>query len=151
MEKHLNGVKIMIADDDEDDCLFFMDALGELNVSASTACVSNGAELMDVLSRVSFESLPDILFLDLNMPLKNGLECLVEIRNNKTFDKLPIIIFSTSSQKEAVEAAYEHGATFYLKKPDSFHKLKDALNNIFKSTLHKLSFRASRQDFFIDI
>lgn len=151
MQKNLNTVNIMIADDDEDDCVFFKDALEELNVSIRLTCFSNGAELMDVLSTVHFKSLPDILFLDMNMPLKNGMECLIEIRNNKTFDKLPIIIFSTSSQKEAVHAAYENGATFYLKKPDSFNKLKHALEEIYKSISRDFVFSVSREGFFIDV
>src|SRR5688500_8021391 len=98
MPMRLNTVKIMIADDDEDDCVFFTDALGELNISVRISCFSNGAALMEELTNGSFTSLPDFLFLDLNMQLKNGMECLGEIRSNKTFDKLPIIIFSTSSQ-----------------------------------------------------
>ena len=140
----------MIADDDEDDCVFFTDALGELNLSVRLSCFSNGAALMDALSAGSFDSFPDILFLDLNMPLKNGLECLLEIRNNRRFDRLPIIIFSTSSQKEAVDAAFARGATFYLKKPDTFDKLKDSLQKILKNALAEFPLAVSRQSFFID-
>lgn len=151
MQKDLSTVNIMIADDDEDDCIFFADALGELSLSITLTCFSNGAELMGVLSTGNFQSMPDILFLDLNMPLKNGMECLVDIRNVKTFDELPIIIFSTSSQKEAIDAAYKNGATFYLKKPDSFKKLKDALEMIFKRRSHEFFIRVSRESFFIDI
>ena len=106
---------------------------------------------METLTTGSLNPFPDVLFLDLNMPLKNGMECLVEIRSDKTFDKLPIIIFSTSSQKQAVDTAYENGATFYLKKPDSFDKLKVALDRIFKTTSHKASTRRSRQGFFINV
>jgi CheY-like chemotaxis protein len=147
----LDTINLVIADDDEDDCIFFSDAVAELNVSARIVCFSNGAELMEALAKETLDSCPDILVLDLNMPLKNGMECLAEIRSNKVFDRLPIIIFSTSSQEQAVNAAYEGGATFYLKKPESFDKLKEALVWIFNSTAHELPFRVSRESFFINV
>ena len=71
---------LLLADDDEDDCDFFKEALDELLLPTSLVTVNDGVQLMDFLSESGAENLPDILFLDLNMPRKNGLECLTEIK-----------------------------------------------------------------------
>jgi len=68
---------LLLADDDTDDCFFFREALGELPFMSTLTTVNNGVELMNRLTDQSYH-LPDILFLDLNMPLKTGIECLME-------------------------------------------------------------------------
>ena len=80
-----NALYILLADDDEDDCAFFKEALDELLLSVSLVTVNDGVQLMDFLSDNPLKRLPDILFLDLNMPRKSGFECLAEI---KEIDKL---------------------------------------------------------------
>ena len=87
---------ILLADDDKDDCMLFKDALEELPLSTSLAIVHNGEQLMHFLN-TQMATPPNVLFLDLNMPRKNGLECLTEIKLNKNLAQLPVIIFSTSS------------------------------------------------------
>jgi CheY-like chemotaxis protein len=84
---------IWLADDDLDDCEVFRDVLEQLVPTASLTVISNGEELMNLLSP---SNKPDILFLDINMPLKTGLDCLLEIRAQRHFSRLPIVVFSSS-------------------------------------------------------
>jgi CheY-like chemotaxis protein len=117
---------LLLADDDKDDCFFFKAALEELSVSAKLTTVNDGVRLMQLLSEK--ETLPpDVLFLDLNMPRKSGIECLSEI---KTIDKLmniPVIIYSTSLNMEVVDLLYQKGAHYYICKPGEYDKLKKVI------------------------
>jgi CheY-like chemotaxis protein len=72
-------LRVLLADDDADDCLFFKEALEELPLSTSLTIVNDGDQLMKWLLK-NTSRLPHVLFLDLNMPRKNGFECLTEIR-----------------------------------------------------------------------
>ena len=118
--KHLH---ILLADDDKDDCLFFEEALAEMRVSAILTAVHDGEELMQFLHTLS-GTLPDILFLDQNMPRKNGFECLAQIKLNKKLRKLPVVIFSTSYEKEVVNLLYDNGAHYFIRKPSLFAQFK---------------------------
>src|SRR4051812_1809722 len=107
---------LLLADDDNDDCIFFKEALEELPVNASLKIVKDGVELMQSLNEVNGK-LPDVLFLDLNMPRKTGYECLDEIKLNHKLKNLPVIIFSTSFDHDVVDALYKKGAHYYVRKP----------------------------------
>ena len=117
---------LLLADDDEDDCLFFKEALDEIAINTTLTMVHDGVQLMNYL-KTNIANLPDLLFLDLNMPLKNGLECLAEIKDNESLKNLPIIIFSTSLDSEIVNKLYQEGASFYIRKPGEFSKLKSVI------------------------
>ena len=118
--------KLLLADDDLDDRLFFEDAIEELFTSYKLSTVTDGVELMELLSDDS-EQLPDILFLDINMPRKNGCECLAEIKANDMLKKIPVVIFSTSLDMEIVNKLYENGAHYYIRKPGDFNVLKKVI------------------------
>jgi CheY-like chemotaxis protein len=120
---------LLLADDDEDDCAFFKEALDELSLPAALVTVNDGVQLMDFLNKSNL--LPSILFLDLNMPRKNGYECLTEIKQNTELKNLPIIIFSTSLDTEIVNLVYEKGAVYYIRKPGEFAQLKKVISNAF--------------------
>ena len=81
-------IHIILADDDEDDRLFFTDAFEELKISTKVQTYNDGSELMEYLNSED-AILPEILFLDLNMPKKNGIECLKEIKANDKFSAKP--------------------------------------------------------------
>ena len=108
--KHLN---LLLADDDTDDCIFFKEALKEFPLSTHLTTVHNGEQLMQLLTNETNE-LPHVLFLDLNMPRKNGFECLSEIKLNKKLKQLPVIIFSTSFEQDDVNLLYKNGANIAL-------------------------------------
>jgi CheY-like chemotaxis protein len=119
----------LLADDDPDDCFFFKEVLDELPVASTLTTVSDGAELMQWLL-AKRENLPDLLFLDLNMPRKNGFECLAEIKLLKNLANLPVIIFTTSFDPAMVDLLYETGAHYYIRKPGEFSKLKKVIHKV---------------------
>ncbi|HMG15544.1 MAG TPA: response regulator [Saprospiraceae bacterium] len=120
------NLNLLLADDDNDDCQFFEEALKDLNVFANLSIVNNGEELMQLLFE-KIETLPDILFLDLNMPRKNGFECLAEIKSSGKLSTLIVIIISTSFERDMVEKLYKNGANFYIRKPIEFAQLKNVI------------------------
>ena len=117
---------ILLADDDTDDCMFFANALEELKVPFKLKTVFDGEQLMNFLKNT--ENLPDIIFLDMNMPCKNGFECLVEIRQSELYKMIPVIIISTSLDENIIKLLHENGAFFYIKKPSLFAHLKKLMS-----------------------
>ncbi len=119
-------LRIWLADDDEADRLIFRDALSELKLQAIVSMLHDGEELMvHLLAKDAV--LPDLLFLDLNMPRKNGLECLREIRNQPKLKDMIIVIYSTSASELDIEETFLSGANVYINKPHDFHTLKRSL------------------------
>src|SRR5450432_1255865 len=121
--KHLN---ILLCDDDSDDCYFFNEALENLFLSTNLTAVHDGEQLMQLLTKETNE-LPHVLFLDLNMPRKNGFECLTEIKHNEKLKQLPVIIFSTSFDKEVANLLYKNGAQYFIRKPSEIPQLQKVI------------------------
>lgn len=122
-------LKIMLADDDEDDRLFFKEAFEEVKIDFSLTTFNDGAQLMAHLSQDG-NTLPDIIFLDLNMPRKSGIECLKEIRNNEKLKNISVAIYSTSSSEQDIEDTFNSGANVYIRKPNDFSMLKKILSDV---------------------
>lgn len=120
---------VVLADDDEDDRLFFVEAFEELKIQTRVDIYKDGVALMDALN-VPDSVLPNILFLDLNMPKKSGLECLIEIKSNNKFKDIAIAIYSTSASEEDIENTFVQGANIYIKKPSDFKILKKILSDV---------------------
>ena len=120
------NINILLADDDKADCLLFKEALEELPVSAMLTIVHNGEQLIEVLTRKG-SKFPDVLFLDLNMPRKNGFSSLGEIKRNTDLQNLPVIIFSTASDVETVNNVFRDAAHYYICKPADFSQLKKVI------------------------
>lgn len=135
--KQLN---ILLADDDIDDCLFFKEALEALPVITKLKVVYDGDELMNYLTDNKAQ-LPHVLFLDINMPRKNGFECLAEIKHNEKLKDLPVVMFSTSKALDKINILFKTGADVYIHKPSNFselvqvihHALPMAAENIFSN------------------
>ena len=122
--------KILLVDDDVDDQLFFVDAIKELEPAIDCDVANNGLEALDHLEKIPPP--PNLIFLDLNMPLMNGFECLAELKKTKAYQEIPVIIFTTSNQPKDVERTIAMGAKMYLTKPPDFNALKDKLQDILK-------------------
>ncbi|MCW3101665.1 MAG: rcp1 2 [Bacteroidetes bacterium] len=105
---------ILLADDDEDDRFFFEMALNASSLRSKLTMVTDGEKLMAYLH--DQKKLPDVLFLDLNMPKMHGAECLAEIKKDTRLKGLPVIIQSTASESEVTEKLYNMGAHYYCKK-----------------------------------
>lgn len=131
-------LNVLLADDDADDRLFFKEAMEEINIDTMVSIVNDGNELIDYLNRPD-NYLPDILFLDINMPGKNGLECLRELRDDTRFSEILIVIYSTSNADRDIQEAFRYGANVYLKKPGDFAELKASLANVLMDTIHPIN------------
>jgi len=122
-------IRVMLADDDEDDRLFFTDAFDEIKMKTEVSTLNNGIELMNYLNQPN-SVLPHVLFLDLNMPGKTGMDCLREIKTIDRLKDVAIAIYSTSASDEDIEETFVQGANIYIKKPHEFAALKKILEDV---------------------
>ena len=144
------SLRILLADDDESDRLLFKEALEELEIKCIVHTMKNGIQLMDYLAKKD-AALPHIIFLDLNMPRKNGLACLKEIRSNEKFKGIPIAIYSTSASNNDIEETFRNGANVYIKKPSDFSMLKQLLAKVVSSSQIYLDQSLNIENFLLKI
>lgn len=121
-------VNIVIAEDDKDDFLMLTEAIENVLPRFNINHSSDGVAF---LQSVKTDNDPDLIFLDLNIPKKNGIDCLKELRQNKKLQATPVIIYSTSSYFEDIDSCYNHGCTLYLVKPTSYNHLVTQIRKIF--------------------
>ncbi|MBP9689734.1 MAG: response regulator [Bacteroidia bacterium] len=114
-------INILLADDDTADCLLFKEALNELPLNTNLTTVYNGEQLLEELEK---NKLPDVLFLDLNMPRKNGFVALGQIKRSTQLQNIPVVVFSTASDMESIKKVYRDAAHYYISKPADFIQLK---------------------------
>ena len=130
LNRQISQRYIYLADDDPDDRELFVDALLEVDPSVVLTQAEDGLQLMEILSTIK-EPVPEILFLDINMPGKTGFQCLEEIRKQEgRVKEINIIILSTSNDPQDIEKALELGATFYAVKPNRFDVLKSFVKEV---------------------
>ena len=116
----------LLADDDADDADIFCEALSRTASDAACQTAENGQELFHLLSKPG-TTIPDIIFLDINMPIMNGCECLRQLKENTSYSNIPTIMYSTSSAKKDIDMAYRMGATLFLTKPEDIRELAKIL------------------------
>ena len=119
------NTKLFLAEDDVEDLEFFIDIVSGISPDIQISVAKNGIELLSLLE--SEKQLPDFIFLDLNMPLKNGIECLQEIKKSSKWGHIKTVILSTSCPPEQKKELYIMGADLCLQKPNSFSTFKDTL------------------------
>ncbi|AWK07044.1 response regulator [Flavobacterium crocinum] len=116
---------ILLADDDTDDTEMFCEALEEINENITCHCAENGSQAWKILNQINEK--PQLIFLDLNMPVMNGWDCLKLVKQDSHYKDIPVIMISTSSHKNDIEMASKLGSICYLVKPNSFKDLKQLL------------------------
>lgn len=124
-------IHILLADDSPDEHFLFIHTIKGIDKNVRVTTVTNGEELITRLEKEDTE-LPDIIFLDINMPLKNGKESLADIRADSRLKELPVIIYSTSDEKKDIEETFQLGANLYVKKPQDFIELEDILAGVIR-------------------
>ena len=144
-DESLQSFNIILADDDNDDRDFFKDALESSLFKVSLEFAEDGRFLTEILHRM--KQLPDLIFLDLNMPHKSGGECLVEIRKTERLKNIPVIIYSTSSSLKDIDESYLNGANLYVKKPSTFNELKEIITHVLKLDWNIYKPHSARQQF----
>lgn len=126
-----------MVDDDEDDVNFFEQTVKDVNPNVHFSAAGNGQQALDLL-RSGNGSLPDLLFLDLNMPLMDGKQCLKELKADPELSRIPVIIYTTSSQSRDIEETMMNGAVCFITKPSSLKELQSILDTLMGSLPHGL-------------
>jgi CheY-like chemotaxis protein len=124
---------VVLADDDQDHGILFEHILKQVDPTKSLTIIKNGEQLIDFLTC----QIPDLLFLDLNMPCKNGHECLKEIRQKLGLADLPVVVYSSSTHMTDIQKSYLHKADLYMVKPFNSLHLRNALESILKMEWRK--------------
>ncbi len=131
-------VTILMADDDQDDCMLVKDAFSESRLVNDLRFVEDGENLLDYLyHRGKYKSLrlyppPGLILLDLNMPRKDGREALKEIKSDPDLRKIPVVVLTTSKEEEDVLRSYNMGANSYITKPVTFEGLVEVMKSLGK-------------------
>lgn len=123
-------VKVVLADDDPDDRELFAEVIAAIDPRIQVTTYCDCDSLIQELAAAN-GALPDIVFLDLNMPGKNGKQCLAEIKNNARYQQLPVVIYSTSTLIRDVQETQKIGADLFLRKPSSFNDTLELVRKVF--------------------
>lgn len=122
---------VLIVDDDADDREIIRDAFLTNRDEPEYVFIENGEKLMEYLNQYDTDiPLPALILLDLNMPGKDGREALREIKTDSRFQRIPTIVFTTSSSGRDRQAVYDLGANCFVTKPDTFNKLVELTDSI---------------------
>lgn len=127
MRKSHEVTKVLLAEDDMDDVLIFNLALNKLPFAVELRHAEDGDKLFILLK----ELIPDIIFLDINLPCKNGIACIVEIRKNRQYNEVPVIMYTSHKNMKYISDSYSNGANFYLVKANTVYELAERLRQIF--------------------
>jgi CheY-like chemotaxis protein len=119
---------IYLSDDDCDDVYFIKHALTKLSSDCNVTVLEDGEKLLNQLQNCL--QLPDLIFLDINMPVITGFEALKAIKANERFSNIPVVIFSTSKNEIHKKKSYELGAAYYLVKPRKFDEYKEYIKKM---------------------
>lgn len=123
---------VLIVDDDEDDRESLRDAFLENQHHQNYIFIENGTELIDFLDKNQKNKHPSLILLDLNMPGKDGRDALKEIKSNKRFYHIPVVVLTTSTSLRDMQISYSLGANCFITKPNTYSKLVDITNCIAK-------------------
>jgi DNA-binding response OmpR family regulator len=140
------SIHIYLAEDDPDDRELFKDSIHEIYKDTKLTMFDDGERLMHYLQR-NLTLLPGIIFLDINIPLKNGKQCLREIRNDFRYKNVPVIMFTTSVNEEDVAFCFENGANLFVNKPANFLLQVEVLREVFALYLSKQLFTNPKEHF----
>jgi CheY-like chemotaxis protein len=137
---------VLLADDDEDDRTLFTEAVKVVSPEIKVTLAENEPSLLIFLDS---EVVPEVIFLDVNMPIKSGLDCLRAIKTNINYINSAVVMYSTSANIKDIDAAYNEGADFYIIKPSNYTLLIEILRSLFETLGSKRNFH-SRESFLIN-
>jgi CheY-like chemotaxis protein len=136
---------ILMADDDKDDFFILKEAAEKAGETLQVSYAGNWLELW----RFILKTIPDILFLDINMPVKDGIECLQLLRKERKYDKVAILIYSTSVNKTDIDKAYQHGANYFIIKPNAIDDITNIIRKLISMSKESLLSVPPREEFVI--
>lgn len=131
----MKKVHVLLIEDNEGDILMIQEAFEERNIIEKISVVTDGKTALEFLFQTGEyknAEKPDIILLDINLPIKNGHEVLMAIKKNALTCKIPVIVLTTSSSQNDIDLSYEHQANSYVTKPievdafyEAIHKIED--------------------------
>jgi CheY-like chemotaxis protein len=134
-----------MADDDKDDFFILKEAAEKAGEPLQVSYAANWLELW----RFFLKTLPDILFLDINMPVKDGIECLQLLRKERKYDNIPILIYSTSVSQADIDKAYQSGANYFIVKPNTIEDITNIIKRLISMSKEALLAVPAREEFVI--
>lgn len=145
MGKETISKTTFLAEDDDDDSHFFSKILSQVCPSAMLQIATNGMVLLDKLCKA--DKIPDLIVLDLNMPIMDGYEALERIRKSTEFKNLPVVIMTTSNDPADIDRLFDMGASLYAVKPGNFSELQKIIESIVRIDWSKFPCRPVKKDF----
>ncbi|MDB5250707.1 MAG: hypothetical protein JWQ40_5101 [Segetibacter sp.] len=139
--------KILLAEDDDDDFYLFNSAILSICGSLEILRSNNGAMLSSLMET---SKKPDIIILDINMPFKNGILCLREIKGNPRLSSIKVVMYSTSGSNKDIDTCYKYGADFYLVKPISYASIVQQFKDLFSNEYFLTNQRPPREKFVLN-
>jgi CheY-like chemotaxis protein len=139
MAKEKN-LKILLVDDDALDRELFIEAMEKTAADCSINEVGGGNEALEYLHASAASASPNLIVLDLNMPMKDGRETLKDLKANKNFKHIPVVILSTSKSHSDILQSYESGASLFMEKPHDFNQLTEMVHHLVHLTRKFVSF-----------
>jgi len=143
-----NKLNILIVEDDSDDFLFFKEAVEKLEVVNELSVATSHVELF---SHLDANKIFDVIFLDINLPVVDGKECLKQIKANEKYKEVPIIIFSGSNAQRDVDAVYEYGAHYHVVKPYAHINYVASLKIVLGINWKEKQPRPLKENFVVDL
>ena len=147
-QEDVEPVKVILADDDKEDQELFEQALEKTGVETELTVVNDGQQLVENLKDPKVEN-PDIIFMDINMPVKDGKQALKEIKKDNELKQIPTVMLSTSGNPKEVQETFDAGASLYITKPHSFKNFILLLKKVFSFHWAGILLRPVWQRFFI--
>jgi CheY-like chemotaxis protein len=126
-------MNLFYADDDPEDREMFCDAIRQINPAIKVTLSKDGVEALEILS--SQQESPDFIFLDINMPRMNGIECMAKLKSDDRLKAIPVIIYSTTTNSGEVEKLMTLGAEDFIAKANSFAKLKESIHTVLRNSI----------------
>lgn len=129
----MKKVHILLVEDNEGDIILTLDAFQESKIKSTFSVVKNGSDALDFLfKRGDFKDSerPDLILLDINIPIYNGHEVLQQIKNNPDLKRIPVIMLTTSSNPKDINRSYDNHANSYVTKPIEMKEFLDAVLKI---------------------
>jgi len=147
---NIDPLQILLVDDDETDRRIFQEAIAEIKIKCVVHTVNNGMELISYLNKPNI-TIPDLVLLDLNIPVKNSIECLKEIRSKSKFNIMTVAIYSTSESAIEIAETFLYGANVHITIHKDFNVLKQLLNIVVSTTHLYRGDTLSRKNFILKI
>ncbi len=119
-------LSLMIVDDDDDDRFLFKLAVQQMRPYYEYCQAHSGNQALQYLRRA--QKLPEFIFLDINMPLMSGVECLKELKTDERLKRIPVIMYTTSNYGKDIQACLNLGAVYYLHKPSNVSRLAEEIH-----------------------